>query len=191
MGKNGKAMAAVWTAILTAAVFLAGCGMTGGESETPVETQQTAEEETLEDTEALLENAGLTGSIADCTEEGAHVVETQIEGDVAVAPALGYETEAAAVRYQDGMEIERISLQTDGTLLERKQISVSDIEPGDQVYAYGNWTENGEFLADRMIIVTIIVFTIVLTIRLLLKITFIVFGFLIVHKFLNRIHLRI
>ena len=53
------------------------------------------------------------------------------------------------------MEIERISLQTDGTLLERKQISVSDIEPGDQVYAYGNWTENGEFLADRMIIVTI------------------------------------
>lgn len=60
-------MAAVWTAILTAAVFLAGCGMTGGESETPVETQQTAEEETLEDTEALLENAGLTGSIADCT----------------------------------------------------------------------------------------------------------------------------
>lgn len=116
-------MAAVWTAILTAAVFLAGCGM--------------------------------TGSIADCTEEGAHVVETQIEGDVAVAPALGYETEAAAVRYQDGMEIERISLQTDGTLLERKQISVSDIEPGDQVYAYGNWTENGEFLADRMIIVTI------------------------------------
>lgn len=92
-------MAAVWTAILTAAVFLAGCGMTGGESETPVE--------------------------------------------------------AAAVRYQDGMEIERISLQTDGTLLERKQISVSDIEPGDQVYAYGNWTENGEFLADRMIIVTI------------------------------------
>ena len=111
-------MAAVWTAILTAAVFLAGCGMTGGESETPVETQQTAEEETLEDTEALLENAGLTGSIADCTEEGAHVVETQIEGDVAVAPAPGYETEAAAVRYQDGMEIERISLQTDGTLLE-------------------------------------------------------------------------
>lgn len=110
-------MAAVWTAILTAAVFLAGCGMTGGESETPVETQ--------------------------------------IEGDVAVAPALGYETEAAAVRYQDGMEIERISLQTDGTLLERKQISVSDIEPGDQVYVYGNWTENGEFLADRMIIVTI------------------------------------
>ena len=148
-------MAAVWTAILTAAVFLAGCGMTGGESETPVETQQTAEEETLEDTEALLENADLTGSIADCTEEGAHVVETQIEGDVAVAPAPGYETEAAAVRYQDGMEIERISLQTDGTLLERKQISVSDIEPGDQVYAYGNWTENGEFLADRMIIVTI------------------------------------
>lgn len=91
-------MAAVWTAILTAAVFQAGCGMTGGESETPVETQQTAEEETLEDTEALLENAGLTGSIADCTEEGAHVVETQIEGDVAVAPAPGYETEAAAVR---------------------------------------------------------------------------------------------
>ena len=56
---------------------------------------------------------------------------------------------------KDGMEIERISLQTDGTLLERKQISVSDIEPGDQVYAYGNWTENREFLADRMIIVTI------------------------------------
>ena len=148
-------MAAVWTAILTAAVFLAGCGMTGGESDTPVETQQTGEEERLEDTEALLENAGLTGSIADCTEEGAHVVETQIEGDVAVAPALGYETEAVAVRYQHAMEIERISLQTDGTLLERKQISVSDIEPGDQVYAYGNWTENGEFLADRMIIVTI------------------------------------
>lgn len=39
--------------------------------------------------------------------------------------------------------------------MERKQISVSDIEPGDQAYVYGDWTENGEFLADRMIIVII------------------------------------
>ena len=45
--------------------------------------------------------------------------------------------------------------------------------------------------AVRMIIITIIVFTIVLTIRLLLKITFIVFGFLVVHKFLNHTRLKI